>query len=94
MKDAPQHLKYRELLKEEAIALRALHEGEATEHQQKLALYLITNVLSRAQDVLYISGSADDTAFLNGRAYVGQLILKYLKIPVGKLDELETYIAK
>lgn len=85
---APQAAKVRPPDKEELIALRAVYNGEANPYQQRLALYLITNVFSRAQDVLYIPGSFDQTAFLNGRAFVGQQILKYIKIPVGKLDEL------
>lgn len=94
MKSAPKHLFYRDITKDEAQALRAVNEGQANAYQQRLALYVITNVFARAQDVLYISGSPDDTAFLNGRAYVGQVILKYLKIPVGKLDELPTHIER
>ena len=85
---APQSLKVRDLDKEDIIALKAVHDGEANAHQQRLALYVITNIFSRAQDALYIPGSFDQTAFLNGRAFVGQQILKHINIPVGKLDEL------
>jgi hypothetical protein len=74
--------------KEEVIALQCLHRGEANEYQQKLALKVIVNDFCRAHDALYIPGSFDQTAFLNGRAFVGQRILKYINIPVGKLDEL------
>jgi len=85
----PQQFKYQQLTKQEIVALKALHNGEASEYQQRLALVIITNKLSRAQDQLYIPGSFDATAFLSGRAFVGQAILKYINIPVGKLDELE-----
>jgi hypothetical protein len=77
----------RTLTKDEVIALQCLHRGEANEYQQRLALKVIVNDFSRAQDALYIPGSFDQTAFLNGRAFVGQRILKYINIPVGKLDE-------
>ena len=77
----------RTLTKDEVIALQALHKGDATPYQQKLALKVIVNDFCRAQDALYIPGSFDQTAFLNGRAFVGQRILKYINIPVGKLDE-------
>lgn len=79
--------KCRELTKPEHEALKALHAGEADEYQQQLALKVIVNVFSRAQDMTYIPGSFDQTAVLSGRAFVGQKILKYLNIPVGKLIE-------
>lgn len=73
----------------EALALRALQKGEADADQQKTALQFITNKLCRPHDLLYIPGSFDETGFLNGRAFVGQQILKYLNIPVSKLPTLE-----
>lgn len=85
---APISLRVEQITKQEVVALKALANGDATETQQKLALYVIVNKFSRAQDLLYVPGSFDETAALNGRAFVGQQILKYLKIPVGKLDVL------
>lgn len=76
-----------DLVKEEHIALKELHKGTADEYQQRLALSVIVNKFSRAHDVLFIPGSSDQSVFLNGRAFVGQKILKYLNIPVGKLNE-------
>jgi len=80
------------LNKLEIEALKALNKGEATEHQQKLALATICNKFSRAQDALYVPGTFDETAFLNGRAFVGQKILKIINLPIGKLinDKAET----
>lgn len=86
----PQSLKVEDLTKDEVHALRDLYKGEATARQQQLALYVIVNKFARAQDLLYVPGSFDQTAILNGRAFVGQQILKYINIPVGKLDELLT----
>lgn len=85
---APKALVVEPLTKAEIHALRDLHAGKATERQQQVALYVIVNKFSRAQDLLYIPDSFDQTAFLNGRALVGQQILKYINIPVGKLDEI------
>jgi hypothetical protein len=79
----------RELDKEEHIALKALGKGEATDYQQRLALKIIVNDFSRTHDLCYIPGTFDETSFLNGRAFVGQKILKYLNIPVGKLKDEE-----
>lgn len=84
----PQVFAMDELTKNEVIALRDLHEGNATSYQQRLALNVIVNKFSRAQDLLYIPESFDQTAFLNGRAFVGQQVLKYINIPVGKLDDI------
>jgi len=71
--------------KEEIQAIKALGNGDATEFQQKLALKVITNSYCRAHDLSYIPSSYDQTAFIAGRAFVGQRILKVLKIPIGKL---------
>lgn len=78
-----------DLHKEEHQALKALSKGEATEYQQRLALKVIVNIFSRSHDMLFIPGAPDQTVFMNGRAFVGQKILKYLNIPVGKLKEEE-----
>lgn len=76
-----------ELSKQEVYALRNLSKGEATEHQQKLALQIIVNKFSRAHDLTYVPDSFDRSAFLAGRGFVGQQILKFLNIPVAKLKE-------
>lgn len=88
MSDVPQAFAVEQVTKQEVAAIKALAIGEATEVQQKLALHVIVNKFSRAQDLLYIPGSFDQTALLNGRAFVGQQVLKYINIPVGKLDVL------
>ena len=90
-KQINQCFKVRKVTEAEHSALRALHNGDATEYQQRLALKYIVNSLSRAQDALYIPGSFDETSFLNGRAFVGQNILKLLNVPVGTYqDKAET----
>lgn len=90
MSDAPEGLRVLALDTDEILALKALYDGNANEYQQRQALTVIVNKFSRAQDVLFIPGAADQTAFLNGRAFVGMQILKYLKVPIGKLEPLET----
>jgi hypothetical protein len=64
--------------------LIAVHKGEADPGQQALAIRVIVNKFARAHDLLYIQDSIGDTGILNGRAFVGQQILKHLKIPIGK----------
>ncbi len=69
--------------KHEHEAIKCLSKGTATEHQQMLALKYITSSVSRMNDLLFIPGCPDETVFLNGRAFVGQNILKLIKMPIG-----------
>jgi hypothetical protein len=77
------------LNKEEIASLKALHEGNATPRQQALSLSVIVNKFARAHDMPYIPGSFDQSTFISGRAFVGQKILKYLHVPIGKLIKEE-----
>ena len=70
-------------------ALKALRRGEADEYQQQLCLKIIVDHFARSHDSTYIPGSFDQSAFIAGRAFVGQQILKYLNLPVGKLKKEE-----
>ena len=88
MKEISQCLVVKKPTKHEHEAIKNLSKGIATEHQQRLALKFIINSVSRAQDLLYIPGSTfDETAFLNGRAFVGQNILKLLNVPIGTYED-------
>ena len=89
MANIPVEFRVGEIDDDEHRAIRALYQGVATEHQQRLVLQVIVNKISRAQDVLYVPGNTDGTAFLNGRAFVGQQLLKYLNLPVGKMKEVK-----
>lgn len=83
----PQEFKVN-ITRSEIIAIKDVFAGKGTPYQQRLAIATIVNKLSRAQDVLYIPGGIEgqrSTDFLNGRAFVGQLIHKYLNIPVGQI---------
>lgn len=71
--------------KHEVEAIKALDKGNATEHQQKLALAVIIKKFSRTHDLLFIPNSHDETAFLSGRGFVGDKILKIISQPIGKL---------
>lgn len=74
----------------QANAIKAVYKGEADAYQQRLALAYICNRLARAQDMLFVPGSQDETAFLNGRAFVGQKILKIINVPIGRLALTQT----
>lgn len=66
-------------------AVKAMYAGEATPEQQRRVLAVIVNKFSRAQDMLFVPGEHDQTAFLNGRGFVGMQILKMINVPIGKL---------
>ncbi len=78
-----------ELTSDEARAIKAMYAGEANPGQQRLALQVIVNKFSRAQDMLFVPGEHDQTAFLNGRGFVGMQILKVIKVPIGKLQTVD-----
>lgn len=72
---------------EERQAIKSLWHGNATEYQQRLALKVIVNKLARADDLLYVPNSFDETAFLQGRGFVGTQIMKILKQPLKQLED-------
>ena len=78
----PNCLQVEELDKQEHIAIKNLSKGEASEYEQKLALSVIVKKFAREGDLLYVPSNPDETAFLNGRAYVGTRIKKYITLPV------------
>lgn len=64
---------------EETRALKALEKGEATSHQQQLALATIIKKFAATHDEPFIAGQADATGFMAGRGFVGRRILLHLK---------------
>lgn len=67
---------------ETAGAMQALARGKAAEHQQKLALDYIIQTIAGTYDAHYHAGpdGARNTDFALGRAFVGQQIVKLLKL--------------
>lgn len=79
-------------------SLQALQRGEADEAQQIRALKFIVEQLCGAYDLSYRPSSAGDTAFAEGRRFVGLQLIKLLKLdyseirknhgrPTGRRDE-------
>lgn len=75
------------LAKEEVHAIKQCYAGNATPHEQRLALAVICNKLARAHDISFVPGAADESNFLAGRAFVGARVLKIINVPVGQLVE-------
>jgi hypothetical protein len=71
--------------KHDIEAIKALEKGTATEHQQKLALAVIIKKFARTHDQPFVPDSRDETAFLSGRCFVGNKIIKIISQPIGKI---------
>jgi len=70
----------KEISEPEQHALQACWYGEATPGQQRLALNIVIDKLSMADFLPYQVGSFDETAFLNGRIFVGKAMRRILKL--------------
>lgn len=68
-----------ELDEAEVVSIKACWVGEATPHQQRQAMNVVVDKLSMADRLPYQPGSFDETAFLNGRAWVGKALRRILK---------------
>jgi hypothetical protein len=73
----------------DASALQALQTGTADAGQQRRALDWIINHAAATYDLAYRPESARDTDFMLGRVFVGQQIVKMLKLAVGSLRRNE-----
>lgn len=74
----------------EVAAIQALHRGEATDAQQKLALKWLIENAALTYDLEYRTDPRDH-AFCSGRRFVGLQVVKMLKLNLtsltGKLKE-------
>jgi len=66
--------------KADAASINALARGEATPYQQVRALKFIVEVLCATYDQSYIPGNPLDTAFREGRRFVGLQVVKHTKL--------------
>jgi len=69
-----------ELDNPELNAIKACWFGEASAEQQRRAMNTIIDKLSMADFLPYQPKSFDETAFLNGRIFVGKAIRRILKL--------------
>ena len=68
-----------------AVAIQALAEGTASEHQQRLALTCIVEDLCQYHDLSYSPDSTHDTAFAEGKRWVGASIAKLTRLNYSEL---------
>ena len=71
--------------KADAGALQALARGEAAPHQQQRALKFLIESLAGTYDMTYRPESDRDTAFAEGRRFVGLQVVKLLNLKLEKL---------
>lgn len=66
------------------MAIKALAAGNAHQEQQKMALAWIINDLCRTYDLSYRPESDRDTAFAEGKRFVGLMLLHEIKIDLNR----------
>lgn len=69
-------------------ALQALEKGTANADQQRRALAWIVNVAAARDEMSYRPGAEDgrrDTDFAEGRRFVGNQVVKLLRLPLASL---------
>ena len=69
----------------DAAALQALARGTATEEQQRRALQYVIENICGTYDMSFRSGRPDDSAFAEGKRFVGLQIVKLLKLNLGAI---------
>lgn len=77
-----------EWTKEDSLAFKALSEGVANAGQQKRALDYVVRHLAATYDLSYRPNDRD-TAFAEGRRFVGLQIVKLVNLKLGNLPDLK-----
>ena len=81
-----------EYVKADVAALQAMRRGEATPDQQIRAMDYIVGTVSDRNGMSYRPGpdGVTDTAFAEGRRFVGNQIVKLTNTPLSKINEEKT----
>ena len=90
----PQAFRIPSLTVYEVQAIRALEVGEADAFQQRLALDCILKKLCRVYDVHFVPDCDRSSVFLEGRGFVGQNLLKFMRLQPEALKALYTEESK
>jgi hypothetical protein len=77
------------LERHELIALQMCFDEKenANPEQQTIAIKAIIGKLCLYDMLAYQVGAFDETAFLNGRIFVGKEILRQCRVPIGEMDQ-------
>lgn len=78
-----------ECVKADAAALQAVRRGEATPDQQARAMEFIVGTVSDRNGMSFYPGPDGDreTAFAEGRRFVGNQIVKLTNTPLSRFDK-------
>ena len=76
------------LERHELIALQMCADPEenANQEQQAIAIKTIISKICVYDIQCYQVGAFDETAFLNGRVFVGKEIFRQCRLPIGEMD--------
>jgi hypothetical protein len=69
-------------------AVQALARGDASEHQQRHALTWIIESVCRTYQPSYSPAGDRDTAFAEGRRFVGLMLVETLKLNLARLQQV------
>ena len=70
---------------EDAYAVQAVMYGRASEDQQKRAMAFIVNQVCGTYDLSYRPTSDRDTAFAEGKRFVGLQMVKFAQLNIARL---------
>ena len=76
--------------KADISAIKGVVAGTATPEQQVRAMRYIIETLCGAYDLSYRPGSDRDTAFAEGRRFVGLQIIKAIKLDLSALKDVKS----
>jgi hypothetical protein len=76
--------------KDDVYALKSLATGTANEGQQKHAIKYIVEAIAATYDETYFSDSERNSAYAQGRRFVGLSIVKLINLPLGALERPDT----
>ncbi len=75
---------------EDAYAIQATMLGRASEEQQRRAMTFVVNNLCGTYDLSYRPTSDRDTAFAEGKRFVGLQLIKFAKLNIARLRGKQT----
>jgi hypothetical protein len=78
----------------DAMAMKAVATGTANESQQKQAIEYIVGTLAITYDETYWADSERNSAFAQGRRFVGLQIVKMVNLSGAALEQLDAAIAR
>lgn len=86
-KSAPSECASVEAIKSVSVAWQALAAGTADSFQQKALLDWLINKAAATYDLAYRPGDAGATNFALGRAFVGQQVVRQIKLNINRKED-------